>query len=231
MTKNTKLQELKTNLLNLNNRFTNGEIRKTEILKGAPNYEYKRGVLPIIFSAPHSVYQIRDGVIKWADSFTGALAMYLADKLNCGYMVRTYCANDDPNYEDKENNSKEIKNEYLKYLTEKTQEDDIALIIDLHGASNLHKENVDVIHGKNYTAPKEVTNLIEKHLKALNIKSLSNKADFSGGAVIRQIKQRTGVNAFALEITPSHRKVKEENLQNIESLITAISNFINEYTK
>ncbi len=77
------------------------------------NYIFKTGKIPILLSAPHAVKQYRESQVKPSDYLTGALAIYLAEKCDCSYFVRTFNDNDDPNFP-LGITLLEIENDYLK---------------------------------------------------------------------------------------------------------------------
>ena len=62
------------------------------------SYVYKKGRLPILLSSPHAVKQYRESQVKPSDYLTGPLAIYLAEKCDCSYFVRTFNDNSDPNF-------------------------------------------------------------------------------------------------------------------------------------
>lgn len=87
----------------------------------------KKGNIPILISTPHSVPQIRDGKYKEKEVFTGGIGQYLQKQTDCFLIQSLASENQDPNY-DSEENSK-----YKAELTQQVLENNIKLVIDLHG--------------------------------------------------------------------------------------------------
>lgn len=57
------------------------------------------GSIPIMVSASHSVNQYREGQVKYADRFTGGIAMYLQKMTGCHLIYSKKNKNNDPNYD------------------------------------------------------------------------------------------------------------------------------------
>ena len=93
------------------------------------SFETIKGKIPILISAPHSVRQIRNGKIKGKDIYTGPIVIILQKEADCYSIYKTKNNNDDANY-DIENNT--YKEEILKII----EENQIKLLLDIHGASN-----------------------------------------------------------------------------------------------
>lgn len=101
----------------------------------------KYGNTPILISAPHSIKQKRNGVIKSHEFYTGAIAEYLAHKLCCSVITKQELDinkyNDDANYEDTNCNYKRTVKDFLEH-------NDISLFIDIHGLSGNKDSIIDI---------------------------------------------------------------------------------------
>lgn len=84
----------------------------------------KDGTGAIMFSAPHSVEQLREGKPKYSEPQTGLLAEMLHNELGCPIIRKTANFGDDANY-DAECKYKDALSEYVK-------EHGIKFLIDLH---------------------------------------------------------------------------------------------------
>ena len=87
-------------------------------------YIFKKGALPIIFSAPHTYSHLRKGKIKIAEKGTGALALYLHENNNVHCIIKTAQNDDDPNF----NEFSPFKNALSEYI----KQNSIKYIFDLH---------------------------------------------------------------------------------------------------
>ena len=63
------------------------------------DYKYKKGSIPILISAPHSVKQIRNDELKPADIYTGAIIKTLGKTTNAHIIYKTH-TKDDENHTD-----------------------------------------------------------------------------------------------------------------------------------
>lgn len=98
---------------------------------GRKNFRFVRGRIPVVVSAPHAVNHFRNGEIKRADLFTGGIARWLAEKTGCHCITSTRFSKSDPNFDPNENGA----NRYQESLCQYVSENDIQIVIDLHGAA------------------------------------------------------------------------------------------------
>lgn len=103
-----------------------------------PGFVIIPGSIPIMVSAPHSINQFREGQIKWADKFTGALALLLHDFTGCHVIYSSGYTGGDPNYDNLD------INQYQTALIEYVKERNIPILIDLHGASSNRPYSVEM---------------------------------------------------------------------------------------
>lgn len=103
------------------------------------SYEILTGTCPVMISAPHSVFQTRNGERKPAEPYTGALAKMLHNELSCPVICKTRNLKDDANYD----KNSPYKNDLAKYV----QQNGIKCVIDLHQLS--HSRNVMIDIGTN----------------------------------------------------------------------------------
>lgn len=190
-----------------------------KIRKNEKNYLCKKGKLPIIISAPHAVEQTRNGKIKKRDLLTGALAIFIANKIDCSYFVRNYNNNDDPNYPVGKT-IKYVDNNYLNDLKTFIKENKIKLVIDLHGCNN--KKEVDCsIWSDNYKdCNNKIINIFEKYLVENNLTVDRKGSEYFGGQVTRQCSLDT--NAFQLEVKKEVRINKEKTEKFVKAMEEAI---------
>lgn len=88
------------------------------------SFVIKHGAGKIMFSAPHSVEQIREGRVKYAEPQTGLLVEMLHETLGCPIIRKTANFNDDANYDP--------VSDYKTALAEYVNENHIAFLADLH---------------------------------------------------------------------------------------------------
>lgn len=100
------------------------------------SYEILTGTCPVMISAPHSVFQTRNGKRKPAEPYTGALAKMLHNELSCSVICKTRNLKDDANYD----KNSPYKNDLAKYV----QQNRIKYVIDLHQLSDSRNVMIDI---------------------------------------------------------------------------------------
>ena len=113
------------------------EIDKLENSKTESTYLVKKGTVPIILTAVHTMKQRKkDGTIKLNEPFTKAIAKYVSNKTDCSYLIKQRATKIDSNCEEIDD---------FKLLLEKLiNEYGIKLLIDIHGASSKRKFDVEL---------------------------------------------------------------------------------------
>lgn len=213
---NTIINELK----NLNYPFL--ENNKNGFKINEKNFVYKIGEIPILLSAPHAVKQFREKKEKASDYLTGALAIYLAQKCNCSYFVRTFNDNDDPNYP-LETTLYKIENDYLKTLKKFIEEHKQFLIIDIHGCINNKKYDCSFWHDNYNTCDENIIKIFTSNFNSYNL-STDNGSEYLGGQITRQSALLS--NAFQIEIKRKIRTLKQENFYLLKSFIDSMEKSI-----
>ncbi len=131
------------------------EQEKFEKLKtSGENFVVLEGAKKILISAPHSVEQIRNGKIKYAEPETALIALHL-NELGYPCFIKTKNENDDANFDSKSKYRDSLINYCLK--------NDIKFVLDLHQLSD--KREMDFCLG---TGGKTHKNLLE-NLKIIDI--------------------------------------------------------------
>lgn len=105
---------------------------------GDRDFVIESGSIPIMISAPHAVNHYREGKMKSADLWTGGIARYLQEATNCHVIYRARYSESDPNYDKVQEGS--YKDSLQRYI----QENDIKVLIDLHGCAAERETAVDM---------------------------------------------------------------------------------------
>lgn len=114
---------------------------------GNKGFTIKAGSIPVIISAPHSVNHSRQGALKVADKYTGAIALLLHEMTGCHVIYATNNNQTDPNFDEYESNL------YQKSLVDYVTTNGIRVLIDLHGSDTSRPYAVEL-----GTAPKKNEN-------------------------------------------------------------------------
>lgn len=90
-------------------------------------FDIKKGNIPVMISAPHTVKHKRNNKMKQSEVFTGAIALFIQEVTNCHLIYSKNMRNSDPNY------SEEKDSIYKKELKQYIKENNIKFLIDFHG--------------------------------------------------------------------------------------------------
>jgi len=184
------------------------------------DYEYKKGSIPILISAPHTVKQWRNESYKSADIYTGALAKTLHESTGA-HVIYKASTNGDENYTTEET-------EYRKKIKDIVAKNDIKVIIDLHGMSSDKESNIDIGTGSS----SNVNLLGQNYILSLVGSSLGNNnytvnKYFSGGKTYTMsgyCSSNIGVPTLQLEINKKYRTSDSENFSYMANKLTAMIN-------
>ena len=198
------------------------EINELEILKYEEDYMILKGSVPILFSAPHTVYQQSvDGTTKLKEPYTKAIALYLNKYCNTYAIVKNSDTGVDSN-----------RDNYDKYNVEMRRiikENNIKLVIDLHGASK--DRNFDIEFGtlNNLSADFSTIKELEEAFIENGIKNINHNDPFKGGAITQGIYALDDVDVIQIEINGKYRDYND--IESLEKVIQSFKNFINQYNE
>lgn len=104
------------------------EINYLEHLESKDNYIICNGKISILFSAPHTITHIKEnGSIKLSEPYTKAVALYLNKYFDTFAIIK--------NVNDGLDSNRDNNDTYKKELINLIKENDIKIVIDLHGSS------------------------------------------------------------------------------------------------
>lgn len=215
---------------------------------GKENYKIVAGNIPIMLSAPHAVNHFRDGQKKWADLYTGGIALYLQQITGCHLIYNASFTPKDPNFDTFENNDYQIL--LKKYLQQAEQiSTPICVLLDLHGSSAKREYAVELgtapnpllsetekatdltsLHNHKFIED-IVINTFNKNFSKLNTpkKSVWKNRIFSAGGtntVTKNISDNSKTDCLQLEINAEYRN--PNNKEQFNALITALTDIIKE---
>ena len=198
------------------------EINELELLKFESDYIIKKGNLPILFTAPHTMQQIReDGTIKLSEPYTKAIALYLNKHFDVNCMVKI----NDTGLDSNRDNRDIFKTELLRFI----KTNNIKLVIDLHGADKLRDFDVEFGTLTNLTADFSTIKELEESFIENGIFNIVHNNPFKGGAITEYVYGLKDVDIIQIEINGKYRDYN--NLEKLEDLINSFENFIKQYKK
>ena len=196
------------------------EICKLEEFNGLFDYLLVKGEIPVLITAPHTMEQVKkDGSIKYSEPFTKAIAMYLNKVCSASYLIKLKDTGMDSNRD----NHDEFKDDLIKFV----KDNDIKLVIDLHGAD--HNRDFDVEFGtmNNLTADFSTIKELEEALKHNGIVNIEHNNPFKGGAITQYLYNLKDVEVVQLEINGRYRDV--EHIDDLERLCKSLIYFIEQF--
>jgi len=155
---------------------------------------------------------------------TGAILEYLWKTTKTYGIVRTYNLQDDPNYVNT-GVSLSYKEEILKII----KENDIKLLIDIHGCKNTHGFDIEIgtNHLKNVNENKKQLDILINKFKQLGIVAIDRKFTAGWeGKVSSFINKKSKIPCIQIEISKDYR-----NLDTIEKLLKTFEEAIKEIYK
>lgn len=181
---------------------------------------FKIGSIPVLFTAPHTMEQVHsDGYIKNSETFTKAIALYLNKKCDSSYLVKIKDTGLDSN--------RDNHDEFKKLLFDIVKENNIKLVIDLHGAD--HNRDFDVEFGTMNNLSADYTTLkeLEEAFVHNGIVNIKYNEPFKGGAITQYLYNIKDVDVIQIEINGRYRDIN--HLNELENLCNAIIYFVKEY--
>lgn len=208
---------------------------------GKTAFVIENGCIPIMVSAPHAINQYREGQVKWADMYTGGIARYLHETTGCHLIYSCMFTETDPNYD------APGFNKYQEVLAEYVKENNVILLLDLHGAAKKREYAVEM-----GTAPEQnqrpgesyeedpslhqykfiddvIKIIFEDRFKDLSIeqKKVWKNTIFNAGdqnTVTKFISENTNTSCIQLEINGNYRN--PNNTDEFVGLIEALTKII-----
>ena len=196
------------------------EINELELLEYDSDYIIIKGNLPILFTASHTIRQIiEDGSVKLNEPYTKAIALYLNKHFNVNCMVKTKDTNLDAN----KDNRDEFKTELLRFI----RDNNIKLVIDLHGSDKSRDYDVEFGTLNNLSADFSTIKELEDAFTENGINNIIYNDPFKGGAITQYVCGIKDVDIIQVEINGKYRDYN--NLEELERLIKSFTKFIKQY--
>lgn len=185
-------------------------------------YIVKKGAVPIILTVAHTMMQTKEnGNYKYPETYTKSIAMFVAENTNCHFLIKNKDTGIDPN--SSENDT------FKNMLLDNIKDNNIKLIIDLHGAKK--DRNFDVELGtlnnisSDYSTVKELIDAFNEN----DILNIEINNPFKGGAITQKVFSETDCDVIQIEINDNFRNIEEEN--KIKQVCNALIKFIKQYNE
>lgn len=198
------------------------EINELENLEFNQEYIIQKGTIPILFTAPHTMEQIReDNSIKYKETYTKAIALYLNKYFNVNCMIKIK----DTGLDSNKDNRDEFKTELIRFV----KDNDIKLVIDLHGSKE--DRNFDIEFGtlNNLSADFSTIKELEEAFNENEIYNIVHNDPFKGGAITQYLYGLKDIDVIQIEINAKYRD--SNNIDKIEKVCKSFESFIKEYNE
>ena len=180
-------------------------------------YHLHKGSIPVLLSASHSTYHMRNGKWKFSEAFSAGFAQLVAEQTGAFAFYPRFAQADDPNFS--------AESPYKDALKQIIQQHNIRFVLDIHGCLNRHGIGLALgtINGRSCPMVEPTLNavLIEQgwqRLQPVEVAQLNklhpyhfviNLPKFAGGVrqhtVTRFVSETLGVEAAQLEICSTMR--------------------------
>lgn len=198
------------------------EIEMLEQFNNDKDYDLNKGNIPIILTAPHTMQQIKeDNTIKLSEPYTKAIALYVSKITNCSSLIKLKDTGIDSN-SDNIDDFKLLLNDFIK-------ENNIRLLIDIHGAKKEREFDIELGTLNNISADFSTINELKESFIENGIKNISVNNPFKGGGIIRFIYGVTDIDVIQIEINRNFRDIN--NLDNLKKVCNSLINFIKQYNE
>ena len=198
------------------------QINELENIKFEEDFIILEGNIPLLFSAPHTMYQLRDdGTTKLKEPYTKAIALYLNKYCSTYAIVK----NNDTGVDSNRDNYDQYNIEMRRLI----KEHNIKLVIDLHGASKDREFDVEFGTLNNLSADFSTIKELEEAFTENGINNINHNDPFKGGAITQGIYSLDDVDIIQIEINGKYRDYS--NIKELENLIQSLQIFIKQYNK
>ena len=198
------------------------QINELENMELSLDYTILKGSVPILFSAPHTMYQLRDdGSTKFKESYTKAIALYFNKNCNTFAIVK----NNDTGIDSNRDNYDRYNVEMRRLI----KDNNIKLVIDLHGAAKEREFDIEFGTLNNLSADFSTIKELEEAFTENGISNINHNDPFKGGAITQGIYALDDVDVIQIEINGKYRDYSD--IKKLEKIIQSLQNFVKQYNE
>lgn len=180
-------------------------------------YIAKNGKIPVMLTAVHTMIQRKeDGSIKYSEPFTKAIALFVSDITNCSCLIKNKDTGIDSNHS-RDDTFKDM-------LLDNIKTNNIKLVIDLHGAKEERKFDVELGTLNNLSSDFSTTNELIDAFNEQGIFNIECNNPFKGGSITQNVYSETDCDVIQIEINAKYRDI--ENPEKIKQVTDSLINFI-----
>ena len=181
---------------------------------------FKKGTVPILLSAPHTVNFLKeDGNFKMREGYTKAIVKYLAQKTGAFLMIKENSDGIDPNKLEMEN--------YKHQLLEVINKYQIQLVLDIHGAASHHDFAIEIGSLDGVSVRPQTIESLKTALKNQGIAPVAENNPFKGGGITKSVHNNTKIEVLQLEINRNYRDLTHP--EKLFHLCKSLENFLKSF--
>lgn len=196
------------------------QIFKLERDNNSELIHFKKGNIPILLSAPHTVNFLKeDGNFKMREGYTKAIVKYLAQKTGAFLMIKENSDGIDPNKPEME--------AYKRQLLEIIEKHQIRLVLDIHGAASHHDFVIEIGSLDGVSAKPQTIESLKNTLKNQGITPVAENNPFKGGGITKTVHGNTNIEVLQLEINRNYRDLTHP--EKLFHLCKSLENFLKSF--
>ena len=147
--------------------------------------------------------------------------MYIANKLDTSFLIKTQDTGVDANSDNKE--------DFKETLLQIIKSQNIKLLIDIHGSKKERDFDIEFGTLNNLSADNSTLKALEEAFNEQGIKHIVYNEPFKGGGITKYIYGNTDIDVIQIEINQKFRDI--DNIDNLKKLCDSLITFIKQYTK
>ena len=182
-------------------------------------YIEENGTKSVIITAVHTMKQNKIEGIKKSEPFTKAIARYVSKEANCFSYIKL------------KDNGVDSNSEYVEQfkvsLLNTIKENNIKLLIDVHGAKEERDFDVELGTLNNLSIDDSTLKELKEAFNHNGINNIKINDPFKGGGITKYIYANSNIDIIQIEINHKYRNI--DNFKNIEKICESLIYFINQY--
>ena len=192
------------------------------------SFKVLKGSVPVLVSCPHSIDQIRKGMLKPREVYSGAICKLIQERTDCFAIYKYHNNGIDDNFV--------LHTNYIQKIGELIRENDIKLLIDIHGMVGSKSKRfrgyyveLGTNDGRNLLdkiyLSKEFTEIFNKHGVDKVVTDKQFRASKSC-TISKYVARTYKTPSIQIEISGDFRNALNYEIENVEKLLDAFEDIV-----
>ncbi len=192
------------------------------------SFKILKGSVPVLVSSPHSIDQIRDGMLKPRELYSGALCKLIHEYTDCYTIYKYHNDGIDDNFI--------LHTKYKENIGKIIKENDIKLVIDIHGMVGSKSKRYRGYHvelgtdnGRNLLSNTKISDDMVRIFNKHGVDKVVVDEKFKASRK-RTVSKYTSTNfktpAIQVEISGDFRNAVDYGVENIKKLLDSFKEII-----